>query len=194
MTLQGLDVNKYSIKRGFQSIMYDFTVDIFSGNLNHSKISSKLIIIHLVSRQILNNTRTIDIHFGILIYTLFTGPALPCTDPLGMQDGTITDNQIQNSVARSTLYPPQSARLWHADGVTYGYVPMSYTDTNQFIEVDLQRVVWISGITMQGIDSPEYQCWTKIYRVEYSLDRISWFYVNDEHSIQEVSLGAVIDA
>ena len=132
------------------------------------------------------NARTI--HISALSYVLFAGPVLPCIDPLGMQDGTITDNQIISSVARSTLYPPQSARLWHADGVTYGFIPYYFYLTNQYIEVDLQRVVWVSGITMQGINSPQNQCWTTIYRVEYSLDRIGWSYVNDEHNVEEVSL------
>ena len=112
-----------------------------------------------------------------------------------MQDGTITDSQITSSGAsRSALYSPQSARLWHDDGLTYGYYANAALSSIQYIEVDLQRVVWVSGITMQGIDSPEYQGWTTIYRVEYSLDRIVWSYVNDEHNVEEVSLQAVIDS
>ena len=134
----------------------------------------------------ITNTRTI--HISALSYVLFAGPVLPCIDPLGMQDGTITDNQIISSVARSTLYPPRSARLWHADGVTYGFIPSSHTSTDQYIEVDLQRVVWVSGIIMQGIDSPDYQCWTERYKVKYSLDKLSWHEVYDERHVEEVSL------
>ena len=117
-----------------------------------------------------------------------TGPVHHCIDPLGMQDGTIADNQIHGHAALMESYSTDSARLWHADGVTYGFIPSSHTSTDQYIEVDLQRVVWVSGIIMQGIDSPDYQCWTERYKVKYSLDKLSWHEVYDERHVEEVSL------
>ena len=121
-------------------------------------------------------------------YILLTDPVPLCINPLGMQDGAITDTQVTGSSILGTLYPTYSARLWHADGLTYGFIPSSYTSTNRYIEVDLQRVVWVSGVIMQGIDSPQYQCWTKRYIVQYSLDRKSWPIIQDEHNTSEVRL------
>ena len=106
-----------------------------------------------------------------------------------MENGTITNSQITASGYISATYQPAYARLNRYDeGVKQGWIPSSYTSTNQWLLIDLHRQTLITGIVMQGQYRGSYSSphWTRTYRVLKSLDNTNWQYVTDENAVTEV--------
>ena len=86
--------------------------------------------------------------------------------PLGMADGTVTNEQITASSQRRG-FEPWRARL----GNTRSWTPATQNPTSPWIQVDLNDKVVITGIQTQGgsfISSGQtYNIWVKTLRVQY---------------------------
>ena len=99
---------------------------------------------------------------------------LACEIALGMKDGNITDGQISASSSAPApagesvdYFEPHKGRL----GIAKGLWCANTTDTEQWLKIDLKRLVKISGVGTQGDGTR----WTTSYHVLYSLDDKTWF-------------------
>ena len=110
-----------------------------------------------------------------------------CIDPLGMEDGHITDDQLtatdyfvwSNPDGSDDIYSPQYARLnWNWAWATH------IRDTNQWIEVASEETWYITGIITQGF----LDGWIKTYKVEYTGDGTNWQYVTEISGEEKVCL------
>ncbi|XP_072022190.1 uncharacterized protein [Amphiura filiformis] len=104
-------------------------------------------------------------------------PACTTTNPLGIEDETVADNQItasSTSMAAGVNHAAHFARLNQArfeDGST-GSWTAGATDPNQWIQVDLGTPTPVSGIITQGRDG--FDQWVTMFTVEYSRDCVTW--------------------
>ena len=120
-------------------------------------------------------------------------PIPPCTDPLGMESGTISDTQITSSSdlsETSTAIYARFNQLGEVNGTDGAWIAAA-NDKNQWVEVNLYRQMVITGVNMQG--NPSSDKWVTRYKVEFSLDHVTWEYVRDENGNTEVSLKMTID-
>ena len=98
-------------------------------------------------------------------------PPPPCQEALGMESGYITDEQLSAS-SESDLegYGVINARLngegaWRAQ----------YHDLSQWYQVDFQKTLLVTGVTMQKQSDADE--WVEKYTVTYSVDGLEWFNV-----------------
>uniref|UniRef100_A0A2I3G552 Milk fat globule EGF and factor V/VIII domain containing n=1 Tax=Nomascus leucogenys TaxID=61853 RepID=A0A2I3G552_NOMLE len=108
--------------------------------------------------------------------------ALECVEPLGMENGNIANSQITASSVRVTFlslqhWAPELARLNRA-GMVNAWTPSS-NDENPWIQVNLLRRMWVTGVVTQGasrLASPEY---LKAFKVAYSLNGHEFDFIHD---------------
>ncbi|KAG1684460.1 SCO-spondin [Nymphon striatum] len=95
-----------------------------------------------------------------------------CLQPLGMEDKRIEDSWITASSSKKGC-DPQSGRLNNGrSSYKCGGWAVSKSKPNSFIQVDLQRIVNISGVITQGRFG--FDQWVTSFRVQYSDDLVSW--------------------
>ena len=92
-----------------------------------------------------------------------SGPDLPCTEPLGMQNSHIIDAQI----ASSSYENPWLARNSRLFSKINSWKPYP-NNTDQWISVNLHRQTQVTGVVLQGDYGNSW--WVKTYKVAYSLD------------------------
>ena len=104
-----------------------------------------------------------------------------------MESGIISDTQISSSSDLSDTSTAIYARLNQLSekNGTKGMWIAANNDKNQWIEVNLYRQTVVTGVNIQGNPSPDN--WVSKYKVEYSLDHVTWDFVSDENEISEVS-------
>ena len=100
-----------------------------------------------------------------------------CTDPMGLENGLIGDQQV----AVSSLAPGvKGLRLGGPDA----WSP-AVNSRNEYVAVDLQEVRNLSGVVTQG--HPTAERWVEAYTIRYSSDGQTWFNIlNDEDGTQRV--------
>ena len=93
-----------------------------------------------------------------------------CEEPLGMQYGFIPDSSINASSTLSAAYAPKYGRLHSVFTARGGGAWCSgKTDSNQYLQIDLPKVMTIAGIATQGRQSADsskswiikYKIWSK---------------------------------
>ena len=119
-----------------------------------------------------------------------------CDQPLGMEDGRITDSQITASSQFNSFHAPKYARLNFVpsvEDVSGGWSAFT-NDVNQWIQVDLSMEFKVAGVIIQGRDY-WHQQWVTQYKVQYSDDGSTWNPVLSEDQT-EVSFvrGLLIEA
>ncbi|GBM75367.1 Lactadherin, partial [Araneus ventricosus] len=92
---------------------------------------------------------------------------LPCREPLGADDGIISNYQLTASSKFSDLKSASHGRFSSFSSWT----PAKY-DKDQFLQIDLLEPVLVTGIITKG--DPDVQQWVKSYYVGYSNDSINW--------------------
>jgi len=110
---------------------------------------------------------------------LFLGLAFgqdTCLDPLGMEDGGITDKQIRASSSFSQNYGPQNGRLnnewcWSAKSLSGG----------AWFSVDLLEPHTVRGLIIQGCGKLEE--WVTSFTLAFSNDGRAWSNVNAVNSV-----------
>ena len=86
------------------------------------------------------------------------------SEPLGMESGDITDDQITASSEYSSKYGWVHARLRKGD-----FWAAKRNDANQWIQVDLGKIMTVKGVATQGRPTSPLQYVTK-YKLQYSND------------------------
>ncbi|CAL1296415.1 unnamed protein product [Larinioides sclopetarius] len=92
---------------------------------------------------------------------------LPCREPLGADDGIISNFQLTASSKFSDLKSASHGRFSSFSSWT----PAKY-DKDQYLQIDLLEPVLITGIITKG--DPDVQQWVKSFYVGYSNDSINW--------------------
>ena len=123
---------------------------------------------------------------------VFADTTKSCTEPLGMEDKRIADDQITASSEWSSniYHGANNARLNRAShGETTGAWSVQTNDLNQWIEVDLMVPTWITGVMIQGREDSSQ--WVTEYKVEHSSDGQNWTYVQSNDDQEGMVSGCV---
>ncbi|KAF1383002.1 hypothetical protein PFLUV_G00149710 [Perca fluviatilis] len=117
--------------------------------------------------------------------TLFLVLDNECYRPLGLESGSVKDNQITAINTRGS-WKPHLARLNNR-----GTVNAWSTEQNKsWIQVDFQRPVVISQVATQGARQMLYSQYVVKYAISYSTDRQKWiFYKGDSRDLRKIFSG-----
>ncbi|XP_072025094.1 lactadherin-like [Amphiura filiformis] len=110
-----------------------------------------------------------------------------CQDKLGVEDGNITDDQLQ---ASSDLSNGTGLLQWRLNQEAVTGMPGAWvaliSDTQPWIQVNLYRHTHIAGVIVQGRTDAEQ--WVTSYKVKTSLDAdpVLYDFVKDKDGAEEV--------
>ncbi|XP_037365901.1 lactadherin [Talpa occidentalis] len=95
-----------------------------------------------------------------------------CAMPLGMESGAISDGQISASSMHLGFmglqrWAPELARL-HRTGIVNAWTASNY-DRNPWIQVNLLRKFWVTGVVTQGASRAGSAEYLKSFKVAYSI-------------------------
>ncbi|XP_033113764.1 lactadherin-like [Anneissia japonica] len=95
-----------------------------------------------------------------------------CIDPLGVEDGTISDEQLSASSEYSFWHGAHRGRLnTKADSLAAGAWCSKTNDQNQWIQVDLGKLHKVHGVITQGRNNTHNLLqWVTSYEIFYSVD------------------------
>uniref|UniRef100_A0A2K6GJY3 Milk fat globule EGF and factor V/VIII domain containing n=1 Tax=Propithecus coquereli TaxID=379532 RepID=A0A2K6GJY3_PROCO len=132
---------------------------------------------------------------GALLCASGLRAASECSVPLGMESGDIADSQISASSVYVGFmglqrWGPELARL-HRTGIVNAWTASNY-DKNPWIQVNLLRKTWVSGVVTQGASRVGTHEYLKAFKVAYSLDGHTFTFIQDtEKSGDKVFVGNV---
>ncbi|EDO38054.1 predicted protein, partial [Nematostella vectensis] len=108
----------------------------------------------------------------------------------GVEDGRITGAQMTASSHKSPSSTPSLARLnnKHIHMVTHGCWWAGVNNIDQWLQIDIGRVVTVSVVATQGNDGIDW--WVASYTLGYSLDGTVWS-VYQENSVDKLFPGNV---
>ncbi|XP_078118780.1 coagulation factor V [Sander vitreus] len=117
--------------------------------------------------------------------TLFLVLDKECYRPLGLESGSVKDNQI-TAINTRGYWMPHLARLNNP-----GKFNAWSTEQNMsWIQVDFQRPVVISQVATQGARQMLYSQYVVKYAISYSTDRQKWiFYKGDSRDLRKIFSG-----
>ncbi|KAG7277793.1 hypothetical protein CRUP_026094 [Coryphaenoides rupestris] len=112
-----------------------------------------------------------------------------CSGPIGLEGGTVSDEQLSSSSADSTVWGlqrwgPQRARL-HRPGLVNAWSPAE-SDLWPWIQVNLKQRMRITGVITQGARRLGRSEFVKTYRVAYSDDGKTWKMVKAKGSKEDM--------
>ncbi|KAM4557980.1 coagulation factor V isoform 2-T2 [Odontesthes bonariensis] len=117
--------------------------------------------------------------------TLFLVLDNDCSRPLGLQSGSVTDDQI-TAINTRGYWEAHLARLNNQGS----YNAWSTERNNSWIQVDFQRPVVISQVATQGAKQMFNSHFVEKYSISYSNDRRKWiFYKGDSRDFWKVFHG-----
>ncbi|XP_044072627.1 coagulation factor V [Siniperca chuatsi] len=117
--------------------------------------------------------------------TLFLVLDNDCYRPLGLESGSVKDNQI-TAINTRGYWEPHLARLNNQGK----YNAWSTEQNRSWIQVDFQRPVVISQVATQGARQMLYSQFVMKYCISYSSDRQNWiFYKGDSRDVRKVFTG-----
>ncbi|XP_026151896.1 coagulation factor V isoform X2 [Mastacembelus armatus] len=117
--------------------------------------------------------------------TLFLVLDNDCYRPLGLESGSVKDDQITAVNVRG-YWVPHLARLNNQGK----YNAWSTEQNNSWIQVDFQRPVVISQVATQGAKQLFHSHYVTKYSISYSTDRRKWiFYKGDSRDLRKVFTG-----
>ena len=112
------------------------------------------------------------------IHLISTGPLLPCQEKLGIESGSIIDDQLRSSSDhdQSNGAAKQQWRLNRVSkpGVPGGWVALD-SDNQPWLQISLYRQTLITGVIVQGREDEDQ--WITFYKVQISLDGTLWNFV-----------------
>ncbi|KAF7654098.1 hypothetical protein LDENG_00074670 [Lucifuga dentata] len=117
--------------------------------------------------------------------TLFLVLDNECYHPLGLQSGSVKDNQV-SAINTRGYWEPHLARLNNQGK----YNAWSTEQNNSWIQVDFLRPVVISQVATQGAKQMFYSQYVINYSISYSTDRRKWiFYKGDSRDFRKIFVG-----
>ncbi|XP_077472587.1 coagulation factor V [Stigmatopora argus] len=115
-----------------------------------------------------------------------------CSLPLGMENGAIEDGRITASSVNSNWYlgswSPHFARINKVGAINAWQA--KHRDMKQWLQVELPRVMKITGIITQGAKSLGKEMYVSSYTLKYSNNGIHWHpYAEDEDCPAKIFIG-----
>ncbi|XP_071959441.1 uncharacterized protein [Antedon mediterranea] len=111
----------------------------------------------------------------------------PCVHRLGIEDGTILDEQLMASSEFSGQYSAKYGRLNSVSGS--GAWSSGVLDNNQWLQVDLGSLTKVTGVITQG--RPTFSQWVTFFSILYSFDGSTFIEILDESDNVKVFTGNV---
>lgn len=112
--------------------------------------------------------------------------SLDCHDPLGMENGAISDKQIIASSEWNEKHSANMGRL-HFNGGALGKASawISLTkDADQWLQIDLfslgNKYTRITCVATQGRRNEKHQQWVSKYKLQYSSDGVNFRYYKEQ--------------
>lgn len=175
--------NCFLLRLHFTWIRPNNSLQVFFGNVDASGIKHNIFNPPIVARYI----RLHPTHYSIrstLRMELMGCDLNSCSMPLGMQNKAISDSQITASSHLSNIFAtwsPSQARL-HLQGRTNAWRPR-VSSAEEWLQVDLQKTVKVTGITTQGVKSLLSSMYVKEFLVSSSQDGRRWtLFLQDGHT------------
>ncbi|KAI8487880.1 hypothetical protein Bbelb_343280 [Branchiostoma belcheri] len=109
-----------------------------------------------------------------------------CTDPLGMESGAIPDDSITAYSIWGVGYEPYRGRLNGVTGV--GAWSVRTNAIGEWLQVDLGEMKTVTGTIIQGRYHNADQ-WVTSYKLQYSVDGLSWMKYASSDGSEEVFPG-----
>ena len=103
---------------------------------------------------------------------------LACQEPLGIESGNVTSDQFTASSFNGSFIAADA--ILNQQGA---WVPAA-NDQHQWLQIDLHRQEFVSGVVLQG--RLDIESWVTAYHVEYATDGYSWKFIIDENARVEV--------
>lgn len=96
-----------------------------------------------------------------------------------MESGLIRDAQLRASSARNSHSGAKDGRanrrkIRNVDGLPDsdgGWIPSSF-NRNQYLQIDLGRIMKVTGVETQGADGQSY--WVQSYKIQHSSNGQTW--------------------
>lgn len=148
--------------------------EVFFGNVDSSGIKHNTFNPPIIARYI----RLHPTHYSIrstLRMELMGCDLNSCSIPLGMENKAISDAQITASSYLNNMFAtwsPSQARL-HLQGRTNAWRPQA-NNPEEWLQVDFQKTMKITGITTQGVKSLLTSMYVKEFLISSSQDGHNW--------------------
>uniref|UniRef100_V9K7L3 ferroxidase n=1 Tax=Callorhinchus milii TaxID=7868 RepID=V9K7L3_CALMI len=158
---------------------------IFSGNSDANTVKSNLLNPPIIARYI----RLYPTSFKItptLRMELYGCNLDYCSEPLGMKDGRIKNDQITASTFKVKWWKywyPSLARL-NMEGSVNAWQPEAH-NTNQWLQINFLKKKKITGIITQGVKYVLNFVFVKTYSLHYSDDGNKWLPFTDNSAVDE---------
>ena len=124
----------------------------------------------VVRARLINLSTDLSTSRWLMMLSLYFS-ALNCSQPLGMEDGTILNRQISASSERRVDFGPANARLNFSGP---GAWVAGTQDDNQWLQVDFGNETRVTEIDTQGRRCGKCHQWVKEYTVSYSKDNVTF--------------------
>ncbi|XP_075814703.1 coagulation factor VIII isoform X1 [Microtus pennsylvanicus] len=153
------------------------TLKVFFGNVDSSGIKHNSFNPPIIARYI----RLHPTHSSIrstLRMELMGCDLSSCSIPLGMENKVISDTQINASSYFTNMFAswsPSQARL-HLQGRTNAWRPQ-VNDPKEWLQVDLQKTMKVTGIITQGVKSLFTSMFVKEFLISSSQDGHQWTHI-----------------
>ncbi|XP_072017843.1 lactadherin-like [Amphiura filiformis] len=112
-----------------------------------------------------------------------------CQGRLGVEDGRITDRQLTASTVYdfdANFHGASNARLNRAAQTgTAGAWIAKVNDAFQWIQVDLEKPTWVTGVIIQGREETAHAQWVTKFKVQYSNDGECWKFLQRTNNAGE---------
>ncbi|XP_072017844.1 lactadherin-like [Amphiura filiformis] len=112
-----------------------------------------------------------------------------CQGRLGVEDGRITDGQLTASTVYdfdANFHGASNARLNRAaQPGTSGAWIAKVNDAFQWIQVDLEKPTWVTGVIIQGRQETAHAQWVTKFKVQYSNDGECWKFLQRTNNAGE---------
>uniref|UniRef100_A0A452RPW4 Coagulation factor VIII n=1 Tax=Ursus americanus TaxID=9643 RepID=A0A452RPW4_URSAM len=168
--MYSLDGKKWQSYRGNST----GTLMVFFANVDSSGIKHNIFNPPIIARYI----RLHPTHYSIrstLRMELMGCDLNSCSMPLGMENKAISDAQITASSYLNSMFAtwsPSQARL-HLQGRTNAWRPQA-NNPNEWLQVDFQKTMKVTGITTQGVKSLLTSMYVKEFLIASSQDGHNW--------------------
>ena len=90
-----------------------------------------------------------------------------------MSDSSVISDQRFSASSSIGWHSPSDGRLEGSNA----WIPLANDESNDFLQIDLGSLYFICGVATQG--NPDYNYWTKTYKIKTSLDNVVWTFYSE---------------
>ncbi|XP_068677380.1 receptor-type tyrosine-protein phosphatase T-like isoform X2 [Montipora foliosa] len=99
-------------------------------------------------------------------------------NPVGISNSAVVRNQRFSASSSLGSFLPSKGRLNGASA----WIPSSTNNNNDYLQIDLGSVYFVCAVATQG--NPSAGDWTKTYKIETSLDNVTWQMYQENNTVK----------